>query len=651
MTLKNSNFAITCSNIMSITLQLKQKAAALLNQQHEGHGFTADSLAVEPTAEGHVGDFTLLLFPLMRYKLGSPEAIGAQLGEALVKEMAEVAEFNVVKGFLNLTLTDTYWLGQLQRTLSDIEGFLKPNVGQGKRVLVEYSSPNTNKPLHLGHLRNNFLGYSVAELHKACGYDVVKANLVNDRGIHICKSMVAWQQYAFYETPEKAGMKGDHLVGKYYVRYEQEIQKQADELMKEWQKAMAQNNMAMFSLYSQSTQQALLNLTKNKTEDAASYHKALKDIARNETDLHQKTIKMLVDWEKGKKDVVELWKMMNSWVMEGFRETYARMGVDFDKFYYESETYLLGKKIVKEGMVKGLFYSREDGSVWVDLREEGLDEKLLLRRDSTSVYITQDLGTADLKFEEFKPERSIYVIGNEQDYHMKALISILKKLGREYANGMYHLSYGMVDLPTGRMKSREGTVVDADELMEEMHQAAKEETTKQGKTEGLSEAELSTLFETIGLGALKYFLLKVDPTKRMLFNPEESIALQGNTGPFIQYSHARISSLLLKADEPESTWSEIPQHLPVVAAERELIKTLERYPNALVDATEKYNPSLLANYLYELARDFNRFYYELPILKTDEREVMRLRLGLSKAVRDVLRFGLGLLGIHAPERM
>jgi arginyl-tRNA synthetase len=542
----------------------------------------------------------------------TPENTANQIGAYLKDNVAEVAGFNVVKGFLNLELNNQIWLGVFQQL------FDNKNIGQlpanGQKVMVEYSSPNTNKPLHLGHLRNNFLGYSVAEILKANGYEVIKSNLVNDRGIHICKSMVAYQHFGNAETPVSSGLKGDHLAGKYYVRFEQEYKKQIAELVASGQS---------------------------------------EDEAKKTAPVILEAQEMLRQWEANDEEVVSLWNRMNEWVYAGFEKTYERMGVDFDKFYYESGTYLLGKDIVEEGLSKGIFFKKENGSVWVDLTDEGLDEKLVLRGDGTSVYITQDMGTADLKYEDFQIDKSVYVVGNEQDYHFDVLYKIMRKLGRPYGDGLYHLSYGMVDLPTGKMKSREGTVVDADELMQEMVDTAESHTKELGKIEGFNPEQASQLYEMIGLGALKYFLLKVDPKKRMLFNPQESIEFQGNTGPFIQYSHARIASILRKASMIGTDYYAVDfsKMTKIEDSEAALIFILNDFEKKIELAGQEYSPSVLAQYLFDLAKEYNRFYADLPIFLEDDEVILAFRVALSDLTARTIKKGMSLLGINVPERM
>ncbi|MBP3944346.1 arginine--tRNA ligase [Sphingobacteriaceae bacterium WQ 2009] len=568
----------------------------------------AQQIALQETRKEFEGQITIVTFPVTRFSKKSPEQTGAEIGEYLQKHIADISAFNVIKGFLNVSLSEDYWISLLNNTVAAADFAILPS--NGKRLMVEYSSPNTNKPLHLGHVRNNLLGYSVAEILKAAGYDVIKANLVNDRGIHICKSMIAWQKFGNGETPESSGLKGDHLVGKYYVIFDKEYKSEISALMAEGQ-----------------------------TEDEAKKNAPLMKEAQT----------MLQQWEAGDAAVIDLWKTMNTWVYAGFEKTYKQMGVDFDKYYYESNTYLLGKDIIQEGLEAGVFFKKEDNSVWIDLTDEGLDQKLVLRADGTSVYITQDLGTAQLKYDEFQMNESIYVVGNEQDYHFKVLFLILKKLGKSWADGMFHLSYGMVDLPSGKMKSREGTVVDADDLMAEMVATAKERTEELGKTEGLSEEDKAWLYTTIGMGALKYFLLKVDPKKRLLFDPNESVDFQGHTGPFIQYTHARIKSVLSKAGFKGGEATVTPPSISVY--ERDLIQCLANFPATLEAAAKEFSPAQLANYIYDVAKFYNKFYHEETILKAEDAAVKAFRLTLSAAAASVIARGMKLLGIEVPERM
>lgn len=576
------------------------------------HKVELEEIGLQPTRKEFEGTYTFVVFPYLKVTKLNPEASGNKIGEFLVQNCAAVTDFNVVKGFLNISVSESSWLSIFKNL------YTNNNLGQlpsnGQKVMVEYSSPNTNKPLHLGHLRNNFLGFSVSEILKANGYEVIKANLVNDRGIHICKSMVAYQHFGNGETPESSGLKGDHLAGKYYVIFDKEYKLQIKDL-----------------------------LGRGQTEEDAKKNAPLMLEAQE----------MLRLWEAGDKEVVDLWKKMNGWVYEGFDATYKKMGVSFDKFYYESDTYLLGKNIVEEGLEKGVFFKKENGSVWVDLTDEGLDEKLVLRADGTSVYITQDMGTCDLKYHDFQIDKSVYVVGNEQDYHFDVLFKIMRKLGRPYGDGLYHLSYGMVDLPTGKMKSREGTVVDADDLIQEMIDTAESHTKELGKIDGFSIEEATALYEILGLGALKYFLLKVDPKKRMLFNPQESIEFQGNTGPFIQYSHARIASILRKAEQIGVNYNaEAFENLDQLEnTERDLIVMLNDFEKKIKQAGEEYSPSIIAQYMFDLAKEYNRFYAELSIFNESNAQIQSFRIALSNLTAKTIRKGMELLGIKVPHRM
>ncbi len=561
---------------------------------------------LQETRKEFEGQVTIVTFPFTKFSKKSPEQTGTEIGAFLQDELEEISGFNVVKGFLNISLSDDYWINKLYtEVLPDSFAVIEPN---GKKVMVEYSSPNTNKPLHLGHVRNNLLGFSVAEILAAAGYEVIKTNLVNDRGIHICKSMLAWQKFGEGETPASSGLKGDHLVGKYYVIFDREYKKQQEELRSAGQS---------------------------------------EEEAKKNAPLIKEAQEMLQKWEAGNEAVISLWKTMNGWVYTGFAETYKKLGVNFDKFYYESETYLLGKDIIEEGLEKGVFYRKDDNSVWIDLTADGLDEKLVLRSDGTSVYMTQDMGTAQLKYNDYHMDKSIYVVGNEQDYHFKVLFTILKRLGKEGADGLFHLSYGMVDLPSGKMKSREGTVVDADDLMNEMEQTAKEQTEAMGKVEDFTSDEKLQLYHTIGMGALKYFLLKVDPKKRLLFDPNESVDFQGHTGPFIQYTHARIRSVLNRANiiEGHNSYSNL------AAEERDLIVILTQFPDVIKSAAEAYSPAVIANYVYEVAKIYNKFYHEKSILQAEDESSKQFRLRLSAASGKVINKGMKLLGIEVPERM
>lgn len=573
-----------------------------------GADIPESQISLQDTRKEFEGQITIVTFPVTRFSKKSPEQTGTEIGEYLKANVEAISAFNVIKGFLNISLSDSYWIALLNNTIAATDFGKFP--ANGKKLMVEYSSPNTNKPLHLGHIRNNLLGYSVSEILKAYGYDIIKANLVNDRGIHICKSMLAWQKFGNGETPESTGMKGDHLVGKYYVVFDKEYKKEIDAL---------------------------------KAQGLSE------EEAKKNAPLMLEAQEMLRKWEAGDEEVISLWKTMNNWVYEGFETTYKQLGVDFDKYYYESNTYLLGKDIIQEGLDKGVFFKKEDNSVWIDLSDEGLDQKLVLRGDGTSVYITQDLGTAQLKFDEFGMDESIYVVGNEQDYHFKVLFSILKKLGRPWADGLFHLSYGMVDLPSGKMKSREGTVVDADDLMAEMIETAKTRTEELGKTEDFTEEEKAELYHTIGMGALKYFLLKVDPKKRLLFDPNESVDFQGHTGPFIQYTHARIKSVLRKAGYVENETKVNPGRLS--SYELDLIKALSEYPSIVEASAKEYSPAQLANYAYEVAKLYNKFYHEESILKAEDEDVKAFRLTLSASAARIIAESMRLLGIKVPERM
>ena len=571
----------------------------------------ADPALVQPTRKGFTGDLTVVVFPWVKVARKSPDALGAEIGQQLLENLDCIQDFNVVKGYLNLQIKESFWMDLLEQE-SDNEGYGLNPTQEEAPVLIEYSSPNTNKPLHLGHIRNNLLGHSVSQILKACGHTVVQVNLVNDRGIHICKSMLAWLKYGEGETPESSGMKGDHLVGKYYVVFDQHYKQEQKELMEQ-------------------------GLTEDEAKDKAP--------------LILEAREMLRKWEAGDQEVRELWAKMNGWVYAGFDQTYERLGIHFDKTYYESQTYLLGKSLVQEGLDKGAFYKHEDGSVRVDLTGEGLDEKVLLRKDGTSVYMTQDLGTAQLRYEEFRPQKMIYVVGNEQNYHFDVLKLVLsKKLEKPFGDFIYHLSYGMVELPSGKMKSREGTVVDADDLMDDMYAEAKSSTEALGKFQFTPE-EADKLYEMIGQGALKYFILKVDPAKNMLFNPAESIDFNGNTAPFIQYTHARIRSMLRKgAENGIDLAAKLPQ-LSLNEEEKTLINLLYQYPKTVLSAGDNFSPALIANYCYDLAKQFNHFYQDTPIFKEEDATKRLLRLKISRWVSLVLRSGMRLLGIEVPEKM
>jgi arginyl-tRNA synthetase len=590
---------------MGIVFLIQQAVAEELTNLY-GVELRPDEIQVSETKPEFEGDYTVLLFSLTKQLRKPPEQIGKELGEQLASKHGYLfGSFNVIKGFVNLSIADDHWLQFLTLNFPNEEYGRKPDTG--RTVVVEYSSPNTNKPLHLGHLRNNFLGWSIAEIFKANGYDVKKTSIANDRGIHICKSMVAWKDFANGETPESAGVKGDHLVGNYYVKFGVEYKQQVKELI---EKGL-------------------------KEEEAEKQAPIMKEAQQ-----------MLVDWEAGKEDVMNLWKKMNGWVYKGFEETYKRIGSDFDKTYYESEVYLLGKQMVEEGLRKGVFYKKQDGSVWIDLTADGLDEKIVQRKDGTAVYITQDIALVDLKHKDFGAEQSIYVVGNEQDYHFRVLKLIAQKLGIEGSDGIHHLSYGMVELPSGRMKTREGTVVDADDIIDEMEAISAKHTLELGKVKDFSEEELKQLYTTIGLGALKFFLLRVDPKKRMVFNPEESIDFHGYTGPFIQYTYARTKSILRK--EKPSFGS---RGNNLLAIEKQMIIDLEKYPVIISQAAEEMNPSVIANYAFRLAQSFNSFLTELKVLTAETLEKKELRLQLAQFTANILSSAMGLLGIAVPERM
>ena len=583
------------------------------------HQMSVEQINLQPTRKDFEGTYTFVTFPLARVSRKSPEATGEEIGEYLINHSDVVSGFNVVKGFLNLVISESSQLDQFAKFFdgaSVSQSALFQVADTDKTVVVEYSSPNTNKPLHLGHLRNNFLGNSVSRILEAAGNDVQKVQIINDRGIHICKSMLAWLKFGDGETPESSGLKGDHLVGKYYVAFDKAYKKQVKELM------------------------------------------STMDLAQEEAEKHAPILleaqEMLKKWEAKDPEVYALWERMNGWVYDGFNTTYERMGVDFDKLYYESDTYLVGRDRVMEGLEKGVFFKKEDGSVWVDLTDEGLDEKLLLRKDGTSVYMTQDIGTALMRFDDYPTlSQLIYTVGNEQEYHFKVLFLILKKLGYSWAQACYHLSYGMVDLPTGKMKSREGTVVDADDLIQQMADTAEARTKELGKIDGFTEEQASELYEMLALGAVKYYLLKVDPRKRMLFNPEESIEFQGNTGPFIQYTHARIRAILRKASQlgVETQSINFDGIRSIHETEKELIQLLSQYQEKLQQAAEQYAPSVIAQFVYEVAKQYNRFYTELSIFNESDELLQKLRVALSELTAETIKRCMGLLGINVPERM
>jgi len=591
-------------SLQQILLENTQKAIA------EHYGQHIENIEIQLTRKEFEGDYTLVLFPLLKLIKAKPEQIGEVLGSYLTEHVAEVTAYNVVKGFLNLSIADSYFLSFFGEIAAQERYGTTPVTSESPAMIVEYSSPNTNKPLHLGHIRNNLLGFAMAKILEGTGKRVYKTQIINDRGIHICKSMVAWQRFGKGETPKSTGMKGDKLVGKYYVLFDKAYKEEIAQLIAEGKS---------------------------------------KEVAEREAPIFLEAQQMLRLWEQGDADTLALWKQMNQWVYDGFEVTYRNLGVSFDRNYYESETYLLGKDIVQRGLEQGVFYRKEDGSVWIDLTADGLDEKLVLRSDGTSVYITQDFGTAIKRIEEDFPkvEGMIYTVGNEQDYHFKVLFLILQKLGFAWAKNLYHLSYGMVELPNGKMKSREGTVVDADDLMEEMVQVAEELSQELGKLDGYDQQQKQQLYRVIGLGALKYYILKVDPKKKIAFNPQESIDFQGNTGPFIQYTYARIQSILRKAGELPA----LPTTGELHAKERELIKQLSLFASVVQQAADTYSPALIANYVYELVKEFNSFYQNVSILGEEDPIKRVLRIHLSRKVGEVIATGFDLLGIEVPERM
>jgi arginyl-tRNA synthetase len=709
---------------MSIVKTIQQCVTESL-QTLFGQPFAAADFQVNQTLDDFEGDYTVVLFSLVKKLRQAPDALGKQLGDHLVAHHGDVfTSYNIIKGFLNLAIADAYWNAVLQRNYHDICYGTQPMNGQ--KVMVEYSSPNTNKPLHLGHLRNNFLGWSVAEILKANGYEVIKSCIVNDRGIHICKSMIAWQLFANGATPQSTGTKGDHFVGEYYVKFNDELKAQLKPLLKlvfeddslsafsnadatkiqahlttlgqlethfknaideiEWTEiakigfrvetltnAASDSNIKWKTIPKSIVNENFDTATaEEKEKKEKALQKALKkvidlegkmedekadvtEIVQNYTAIMKATQQMLLDWEAGKPDVMDLWRTMNGWVYEGFNSTYQRIGSDFDITYYESNTYLLGKETVQQGLAKGVFYQKEDGSVWIDLTADGLDEKLVQRKDGTSVYITQDIGLAQQKYDVYKIDKSLYVIGNEQNYHMKVLQLICKHLGMPYADGIYHLSYGMVELPSGKMKSREGTVVDADDLLDEMLTNAELEAVKnnQGKPESefnkMTAAEKTALYEIIGPGAMKFYLLRVDPKKTMVFNPEESIEFTGFTGAYVQYAYARIKSILRKQPAPNN-WQPVPGDT-LLPLEKELLVMAEQYPAIVEQAAAEYSPSVIANYVFHLTKTFNSFYTEHSVTKAESEAKQQLRLCMVALVAHIIQHGMGLLGIRVPERM
>ena len=596
---------------MNIELFLSTQLSPIINELF-GLSSTPNDIILQKTKKEFEGDYTLVTFPFIKAAKTTPEKTGELIGEKLILSNSLIEKFNVVKGFLNISLSNNFWLSEFKSISKDANYGIKPYKSSGKQIMLEYSSPNTNKPLHLGHVRNNLLGFAVASILKTQGHDVIKVNLVNDRGIHICKSMIAWKLFGNGETPLSSGIKGDHLVGKYYVEFDKAFKKEIQTLIA--------NGIS-------------------------------KEEAERQAPIMIKTQEMLLKWEANDPDTIALWKMMNSWVYDGFQVSYKKLGVDFDNIYYESNTYLLGKEIVQEGLSKGIFYKKDNGSICIDLTNDGLDEKVVLRSDGTSVYITQDLGTAIERFKEFPTiNQMIYTVGNEQDYHFKVLFKILSKLGYDWADECYHLSYGMVELPEGKMKSREGTVVDADDLIDGMVFTAKETTEESGKVANFNDNEKEELYHTIGMGALKYFILKVDPKKKMLFDPKESIDLHGNTGPFIQYAHARIKSIL--RDFNKSTESlTISDYILLHDKEKELIKFQYDFPKILEESANSFNPAIVANYTYELAKLFNQFYNECSVLKEDNQSIKDFRIKLIESTARIIKNSMECLGIKVSERM
>lgn len=602
------------NTIIKMIQQLLQEAIAKALHELYNIETEAKEIALQPTKKEFEGDYTLVVFPYVKLAKKRPEEVAQEIGEKVQSLSELVTGFNIIKGFLNFSVSKNYWNGFLDKNKCNSSFGYKETCTENP-IVIEYSSPNTNKPLHLGHIRNNLLGWSVAEILKANGRNVKKVNLVNDRGVHICKSMVAWKRFSNGETPENSGMKGDHLVGKYYVVFDKEYKKEIADLVAQGMD---------------------------------------EETAKKEAPIMKEAQEMLVKWEAKDAEVRALWEKMNSWVYEGFDKTYKRLGIDFDKIYYESQTYLLGKNLVQEGLDKGVFYKREDGSVWIDLTSEGLDEKLLLRKDGTSVYMTQDLGTACLRHEDFSSDHLVYVVGNEQIYHFQVLKKVMEKLGFEWAKDLYHLSYGMVELPNGKMKSREGTVVDADDLMEDMYQEAKAQTESHGKHQDFSQEEADKLYNTLALGALKYFMLKVDPTKTMLFNPKESIDFNGNTGPFIQYTYARICSIIRKAKEEKGVDvanTRISMEIELTEKEIDVLKTISSYSDVIREAGRTYSPSLIANFAYSLAKQFNAFYQDCSILREENEDIMKQRVCLAYFTGEIIKSAMHLLGIDVPQRM
>ncbi len=613
-------------------VQTLQNAVVQVVEQLYGAPLDAGAVQVNPTPAGFTGDYTVVIFPFVKIAKKSPDAAGAEIGEALLKQVREVQHFNVIKGFLNLELSTAYWQQFLNNTLSDPHYGRQPR--NGRKVMVEYSSPNTNKPLHLGHVRNCLLGWSCSRIFEAVGYDVVRAQIVNDRGVAICKSMLAWQKFGAGKTPESTGIKGDHFVGDYYVLFENKMKEEYDG----WQQS--EEGKAVFSA---------------KAKPGQAEKEFFKDFKNKWFNDHSKlgaeVRDMLLRWENGDPDTVALWRQMNNWVYAGFEQTYAKLGVSFDKNYYESDTYLLGKDIVDDGLAKGVFFRKDDGSVWVDLTDAGYDQKVVLRADGTSVYITQDLGTARMRYHDFGCERVIYVVADEQNYHFAVLFEVLKRLGEPYAAGLHHLAYGLVELPSGRMKTREGNVVDADDLIDEVIRIAREQAAERGDITAFDPKEQEDILRKIGLGALKFFMIKVNPKRKMIFNPEESVDLQGQTGPYIQYSYVRINGLMQRVEKENVDLTPAAQYIDFQAPEKELLKALHEFPAVIQTAANEYDPSHLANYCYNLAKSYHRFWHDLSVFNAETPAAKAFRLQLSRGVGQVLESGMGLLGIEMPGRM
>jgi arginyl-tRNA synthetase len=636
---------------MNIEQNLSQEIQQAFQSVFE---FEIDIPTLQATNKEFAGDYTLVVFPFTKALRQKPEEIATQIGQHLTQNSKWVIKYNVVKGFLNLVLKEDVWKQTLQFIQQQPAYGNAPSKNQ--KVMVEFSSPNTNKPLHLGHLRNNFLGDSISRILKANGYEVVKANLVNDRGIHICKSMVAYEREGNNESPQSSGIKGDHLVGKYYVAFDKALRQETSVLQEAVFHSQEQSNTPYKVAFPEEIQKkidAIVAKIKEQTDakKIGELQGDLKQIIQNQTFLMREAKDLLQKWEAGESETYSLWQKMNGWVYEGFDETYEKIGISFDKVYHESETYLLGKDIIQDGLSKGVFYQEKDGSVWIDLSADKLDKKLLLRSDGTSVYMTQDLGAADLKYNDFKIDKSVYVVGNEQDYHFQVLFKILEKLDRPYAKGLYHLSYGMVDLPTGKMKSREGTVVDADDLIAQMLEIAKQKTDELGKADDFETEELQKLYHQIALGALKYYLLKVDPQKRMMFNPEESVDFEGDAGPFIQYNFARISSLLRKAEGLGIKKENMEAYTDLKPSEIALIQIIYNLPKKIEEAAQNYSPSIISQYVYEVAKTYSKFYNDCPVLVAETDSAKSFRLALSAQTAQVLEKAMGLLGIEMPKKM